>query len=93
VFYTGAAGTGAAWLTGSSAGPQAYANMIEVPVSLTSQWMTSTSTLTNVSGDPVAVQQCLVSLHIIPITGIPSGPGSIECRLHGVYVAEFIGDD
>lgn len=94
VYQTGVAAGGAAWLTGASIGPNAYPTMIEIPASLTSQWVATTSTLDNVGGDPVGVEQCLVSLNIrASLTWLGGGSSIPQARLHGVYLAEYIGDD
>lgn len=77
-----------AWLTGASV-LSSLATQVQATSEETSAWITTTSTLTDLAGDDTGASQCLVSCAIY---GSTANVASIP-RLHGVYAAEWIGDD
>lgn len=88
MFETGqVTSTSAAWLTGASLGDNAWETMVWIPPDWTAAWMTETSTLSDVGGDRVTVEQCLVSLNVF---GRAVNAGSVP-RLFGAYAAEYVG--
>lgn len=76
--------------TGSSQGTNAWSNMIYAPASLTSGWTRNVSTLTDISGNAVSVEQCLVSLTIFGRTTASVGD-PVSPILYGLYAAEYVG--
>jgi len=79
------------WLTGASLGSNAWTTMIYAPASVTSDWLTTTSTLTNVSGNAVSVEQCLVSFNVFTYTTTSTASDEPGVSLDGLYIAEYIG--
>lgn len=88
IFEATTSSTTMAWLTGTSQGANAWPTQVVVPSSYVGPWMVPVNTLDDLGGNPVAVNQCLVSLHIFASTANTS---SVP-RLGAVYAAEWIGD-
>lgn len=83
---TTTSGTGA-WLTGTSQGVEAWTTQVQIPPEYAATWMRETSTLSDIGGSAVGVQQCLVACSIF---GSTANAASVP-RLSGVYAAEFVG--
>jgi hypothetical protein len=76
-----------AWLTGASAGANAWTTQIVIPAEYATAWTTATDTLDDLAGDSASVGQCLVS---VTVFGSTANAASLP-RLSGLYLAEWIG--
>jgi hypothetical protein len=88
IFEATTSSTTMGWLTGTSQGVNAWTTQVVLPSSYVGPWMVPVGTLTDLGGDPAAVTQCLVSLHVFANT---ANATSVP-RLGAVYAAEWIGD-
>ena len=85
-FEASTTATTVAWRTGASLG-SANATQIYVPRDLAAAWMSSATTLADVAGEPAAVPQLLVGLHVFAKTSHATS----QPRLYGLYAAEWVG--
>lgn len=88
IFEATTSSTTMGWLTGTSQGVNAWASQVVIPSSYVGAALMPISTLDDLGGNPVAMSQCLVSLHVFAST---SNASSVP-RLGAVYAAEWIGD-
>jgi hypothetical protein len=91
VFEATSSSTSAAWLSGTSQGSLASTTLITIPGSLASSWITTTSTLDDVSGNVVGVEQCLVCANVYAKSSEEDPDPDTRITLSGLYLAEFIG--
>lgn len=88
IFEATTSSTSMAWLTGTSQGVNAWTTQITVPATYAGSWFQPVGTKTDLGGDGAAVDQCLMSLHVLAKTAnVTSVP-----RLGAVYAAEWVGD-
>lgn len=84
---TTTSGTGA-WLTGTSM-LSSWTTQVQISASSAAEWMATSRTISDISGNDTGVSQCLVNCNIF---GSTANTGSTP-RLHGLYAAEWVGDD
>lgn len=87
VWEASTTGTTSAELSGATLGTGAYTTLLVPSAARASAWRTAQGTLADLSGAPVGVEQCLVSLNVWAAT---ANTGSYAA-LTGLYAREWIG--
>lgn len=77
----------AAWLTGASQGSAAYSTMVSISPDQISAWTRSLSTITDLSGTPIALPACMVS---VSVYGHTVNTGATP-QLYNCHVQEWVG--
>lgn len=75
-----------AWVTGSSQGPNLWANMISVPAARASAASRYTATISDVAGDPSSAVQAMIR----PVVWAYVDVTSVQCRLYGLSIEEWV---
>jgi hypothetical protein len=79
------------WLTGTSQGTAALSTLVTIPGSVAAGWITTTSTVDDIAGNAVGVEQCLVYANVYAYSDVSDDTDTPGIELVGLYLAEYIG--